>query len=142
MYTCRDGWPTCRCIQGLRTFVWTVLPPDSQRRFDWIDSIHLFPTASSLSLARTLGSPPRRRLRPAAVATTTTEGGGVDLDYCCSFPAPSTEWSRLGAKICGAETCYLGDRTRGVDPQGPKMSLSLSGDQMLILLKKSQIVKN
>ena len=91
MYTCRDGWPTCRCIQGLRTFVWTVLPPDSQRRFDWIDSIHLFPTASSLSLARTLGSPLRRRLRPAVAATTTTEGGGVDRGYCCSFPAPSAE---------------------------------------------------
>ena len=24
MYTCHDMWPTCRCIQLVRTFVWTL----------------------------------------------------------------------------------------------------------------------
>ena len=40
MYTCRDLWPTCRCIQLVRTFVWTRLPPTSPYMcpFDWIDS--------------------------------------------------------------------------------------------------------
>ena len=36
----------------------------------------------------------------------------------------------LGAEICDAETCYLSARTHGADPQGPKMSLSLSGGQI------------
>ena len=38
--------------------------------------------------------------------------------------------TEIGAKICGAETCYLGARTHGADPQGPKMSLSFPGGQM------------
>ena len=35
----------------------------------------------------------------------------------------------VGAKICGVETCYLDAMIPGADPQGPKMSLSLSGGQ-------------
>ena len=33
----------------------------------------------------------------------------------------------LGAKICGAETCYFGAMSPGADLQGPKMSLNLPG---------------
>ena len=54
--------------------------------------------------------------------------------YGVEVPATSTppriSASHLGAKICGAETCYFGARTHGADPQGPKMSLSLSESQM------------
>ena len=72
MYTCRDLWPTCRCIQLVRRFVWTLLPPASpyMRRFDWIESIHPFPTASSLS---------RSNPSLSAVEATATGGGG---NYC------------------------------------------------------------
>ena len=81
MYICRDLWPTCRCIQLVRTFVWTLLPLASLYMcpFDWIESIHPFPTASSLA-----------RSNPSSSTTevTTTGGGG---DYCCSFPVPSAK---------------------------------------------------
>jgi len=72
MYTCRDLWPTCRCIQLVRTFVWTLLPQASpyMRPFDWIESIHPFPTASSLS---------RSNPSSSAAEATATDGGG---DYC------------------------------------------------------------
>jgi hypothetical protein len=109
MYTCRDLWPTCRCIQLVRTFVWTLLPPASSymHPFDWIESIHPFPTASSLSLSHSNPSSwaatatvssgggdcdrRRRRLLLAAAVIATTAGAGVDRDYRCSFPAPSAE---------------------------------------------------
>ena len=73
MYTCRDLWPTCRCIQLVCTFIWTLLPPASpyMRRFDWIESIHPFPTASSLS-----------RSNPSSSASEATARGGGGSDYC------------------------------------------------------------
>ena len=39
----------------------------------------------------------------------------------------------LGAKICGAETFYLGVMSPGADPQSPKMSLNLPGPNIIFL---------
>ena len=49
-----------------------------------------------------------------------------------SSRAPSTrQWLELGAKICGAETCY-----HGADLQDPNISLSLSEAVCKFYLKK------
>ena len=62
---------------------------------------------------------------------------GADLGamyYGNEVPATSTppriSARHLGAKICDAETCYLGAMSPDADPQGPKMSLRLSRGQM------------
>ena len=72
MYTCRDLWPTCRCIQRVRTFVWTVVPLDSPYMCAGLtvstQSIHSPPPPLSLSDPSS-----------SASEATATGGGG---DYC------------------------------------------------------------
>ena len=42
----------------------------------------------------------------------------------------------LEAKICGAETCYLGAMSPDANPQDPKISLRLSGRPNINFLQK------
>jgi hypothetical protein len=56
-------------------------------------------------------------------------------DKICGSEVPATSdamlWvaRHLEAKICGAETCYIGATSSGADPLGPKMTLRLLGGQ-------------
>ena len=75
---------------------------------------------------------------------------GVELDAMIYGVELSATWDatlgsarELDAVIHGVETCNLDAMKHGVDPLGPKLSLSFSEIQKRIFFKKKgQIVKN